>query len=266
MPWFKKINQIKGLSAPLVGSMIENSGLFFAYNQVQSLVRTATNTTDQSVPLSLPQLSACGFLSGAIVSMILTPVELVKCRMQLQGLYLHSTNTTAASVAGDTRPKVFRGPLHILTQTIRNEGVFGLYKGHLATFLREAGGGAAWFGTYEWVCKGMMERSNIKNKEDLTPWQMMGAGALAGMVSIFVVMFHGYLPTVLFKSASMPRCFLPMSSNHANRRWRHKEAVMGSFKLVWIYTRHKAFAVFTVAVVLQSPVRLLQVLLFLLPT
>lgn len=166
-------------------------------------------------PLSIRQLTLCGFLSGTIVSMILTPVELIKCKLQVQGLNLHTTPTitTAKNSVTTTTPSpvktspppsphptpppsphhhqpAFRGALHILQHTLRTDGPRGLYRGHLGTFLRESGGGAAWFGTYEWVCRGFVERERlvrgvkvVKGKEDLAMWQQMVAGACAGMVS-----------------------------------------------------------------------------------
>ncbi|KAJ3157380.1 hypothetical protein HK101_001454, partial [Irineochytrium annulatum] len=61
----------KGISAPVVGAMIENSGLFFAYHQVQSIVRGIS--ADGAVaakggkgggaderPLTIAELCACG--------------------------------------------------------------------------------------------------------------------------------------------------------------------------------------------------------------
>ncbi|KAJ3118482.1 hypothetical protein HDU96_001301 [Phlyctochytrium bullatum] len=167
-----------GLSAPLVGSMIENSGLFLAYNQVQSFVRRATSSPNAAAdtPLSIPQLCLCGFLSGAIVSFVLTPVELVKCRMQVQGIKIQ------AAAEGAAQATIYKGPFDILVRAVRERGLLGLYQGHVGTFLRESGGGAAWFGTYEYVCKFFVDREpGKKTKEDLSMWQLMGAGALAGM-------------------------------------------------------------------------------------
>ena len=155
--------------------MIENSALFAAYNHIQNLIRTYTHTP-QETPLSLPQLATAGFLSGAFVSLILTPIELVKCRLQVQ------------DVAGP-RTVNYKGPLSIITHTLKTDGVKGFYRGHLGTFLREAGGGAAWFGTYEVVVAHFLASHTQANsptqskptKDDLPAWQLMAAGALAGM-------------------------------------------------------------------------------------
>ncbi|KAJ3022337.1 UNVERIFIED_CONTAM: hypothetical protein HDU68_009191 [Siphonaria sp. JEL0065] len=179
----------KGISAPLVGAMIENSGLFLCYNQIQWGVRYMSNVAPD-VPLSLSQLSTCGFFSGAIVSMVLTPVELIKCKLQVQGLNKHvkaSTSSSATTLKGELRP-TYNGPYHIIKNTLKAEGLAGFYRGHLGTFLRESGGGAAWFGTYEYVCKVMIDRNahkGVKTKDDLTPLHLMGAGALAGMMFNF---------------------------------------------------------------------------------
>ncbi|KAI9208138.1 putative mitochondrial ornithine carrier protein AmcA/Ort1 [Polychytrium aggregatum] len=179
----------KGLSAPLVGSMIENSGLFVAYNYIQRVIRYSSGTHPDT-PLSLSQLTAAGFMSGAVISLILTPIELVKCRLQLEGLAAHSA--TGAS------PVKQKGPFTVIAETLRHDGVAGFYRGHLGTFLREAGGGAAWFGTYELIIRYWITSSTdpqVRSKEDLSPWQVMGAGAVAGMA------FNGSLfPADVIKS------------------------------------------------------------------
>ncbi|KAJ3062395.1 hypothetical protein HDU98_001737 [Podochytrium sp. JEL0797] len=174
----------KGISAPLVGAMIENSGLFLCYNQIQLAVRSLSGVS-QDTPLTLGQLSTCGFLSGAIVSMILTPVELIKCKLQVQGLNKHVVGG-AGAVKG-LRP-TYDGPFHIIKHILQKEGLAGFYRGHVGTFLRESGGGAAWFGTYEYACKWIIERRGdprVVRKDDLSPLDLMGAGALAGMVFNF---------------------------------------------------------------------------------
>ncbi|KND03407.1 uncharacterized protein SPPG_00893 [Spizellomyces punctatus DAOM BR117] len=175
----------KGLSAPLVGSMLENSVLFVAFNHIQSIIREFLNK-DVGEPLNLGQLAVSGFLSGAVVSFVLTPIELVKCKLQVQDvLYSNlSTSSVGTEDSSRTRRVPFRGPVGVITQTIREHGFIGLYQGHLATFIREAGGGAAWFGAYEVMVKYFINRSTnpaVKTKEDLSPWHIMGAGAVAGM-------------------------------------------------------------------------------------
>ncbi|KAJ3312111.1 hypothetical protein HDV04_003365 [Boothiomyces sp. JEL0838] len=160
-----------GISAPLLGSMAENAVLFLAYAQIQQLIRFSTGTKE-SDPLSTAQLCCAGGLSGAVVSYVLTPVELLKCRLQMQD-YLPELASSG---------KRHHGALSLFKHIVRSEGISGLYKGHTGTVLREVAGGAAWFGVYEVSVKKMIEMSpKAKKKQDLAAWQLMGAGALAGM-------------------------------------------------------------------------------------
>ncbi|RUS12582.1 mitochondrial carrier domain-containing protein [Endogone sp. FLAS-F59071] len=219
----------KGLSSPLVGSMLENAALFVGYKQIQRTIRDLSATPDQRIayahitneddlpPLSVPQLFLAGAVSGALTSIVLTPVELVKCKLQVQlaapaPAYIPTaTNTTAfgkplahrvpsfslhtASLAPQppSASIQFRGPFHVIAHTFRTHGLSGFYRGHLATALRETGGGAAWFGTYELVClwfiqqKERQEPGRTFTKKDLSPTQLMLGGALGGMAYNFLL-------------------------------------------------------------------------------
>lgn len=163
-----------GISAPLVGSMAENAVLFLSYNQIQSTIRKFHGLKD-GTQLSLRDLCLAGGLSGAVVSFVLTPIELLKCRLQTQS-YLSSKSLASASA-----PR-FTGPTSVFFDTLKSKGITGLYRGHTGTLLREVAGGMAWFGVYELTVKRMIANSvGAKSKQDLSTWQLMGAGALAGM-------------------------------------------------------------------------------------
>ena len=140
--------------------MFENSVLFLGYSRIQDLIRRYSGQSQDS-PLSMKQLTVAGFFSGALVSFVLTPVELIKCRLQTES--------------------TLRGPLAIIYHSVRDQGLFGLYKGHLSTFLRESVGGAAWFGTYEYCNRLLMERSGASSKQELSTWQLMASGAFSGI-------------------------------------------------------------------------------------
>ncbi|KAI8583911.1 hypothetical protein K450DRAFT_220554 [Umbelopsis ramanniana AG] len=176
----------RGMSSPLVGSMIENAALFVGYKQVQRIIRDVSATPEQRKqyaeqgtidedlqPLSLSQLILAGTISGAFTSIVLTPVELIKCKLQVQQ---HGAQGLVH----------FRGPIHIITHTFQQHGLAGFYRGHLATFIRECGGGAFWFGSYEYVCMLFMHHREKQAgkpvyKKDLSAQELMAAGAIGGM-------------------------------------------------------------------------------------
>lgn len=172
----------RGLPAPIVGAMAENATLFLSYNELQNLFRRF-NGQSSSCDLALSQLALSGAGAGAITSFVLTPVELVKCKMQVQML------TPGASVVLPSTSSLKRnslpGPISVLTSVIRNTGFRGLWLGQTGTLIRETGGGAAWFACKEFVgIKLIRRRAKLSGVEmgrkDILPWESAVAGACAG--------------------------------------------------------------------------------------
>jgi len=129
--------------------------------------------------LPLSALITCGAVSGAFTSLILTPIELVKCKMQVP------LETTGGQVVA--RPGLFT----LIGTIYRHDGVKGFWRGQMGTLIRETGGSAAWFGSYEAVSAAFrkarakldtMPLQDASSKEDALPiYQQMCAGAIAGM-------------------------------------------------------------------------------------
>src|SRR5204862_1451747 len=83
----------------------------------------------------------------------------------------------AASLHTSTKV-IYPGPLSLILQIYRVQGISGFWRGQMGTFLRETGGSAAWFGTYEYVSSFL--KSHRRQTE--TPAQdLMLSGACAGM-------------------------------------------------------------------------------------
>ncbi|KAJ3118828.1 hypothetical protein HK098_005827 [Nowakowskiella sp. JEL0407] len=184
----------KGLSPPLIGSVIENAFLFMCYGAALDWIQTIRGS--RTIKAQQPRMSdvvLAGLISGAGVSFVLTPIELVKCKLQVQDIgNLHLASSAVA------KNRLYNGPWSVVSHTLKEHGVLGMYRGHLGTFLREAGGGGAWFGVYEFLIRrfvAMGKERGVKSKEDLKTWQLMTAGAFAG------VAFNGILfPADVIKS------------------------------------------------------------------
>lgn len=189
---------------------MENATLFFVYNRCQAGIVSLRPASERANPLSIPELALAGAGAGAVTSYVLTPVELIKCRMQVQqishpaGDVIVKTGLEApaspasqvvlpASMAQSSNgPK---GPLALIADTVRQNGIKGLWLGQTGTLLRETGGGAAWFGMYELLARYFIQRrektagDGVKvTKADLSPWELMAAGAGGGIcynVSLF---------------------------------------------------------------------------------
>ncbi|KAJ7461035.1 mitochondrial carrier domain-containing protein [Mycena galericulata] len=164
----------RGLPAPIVGAMAENASLFLSYRELQDIIKRF-NRQAITEASSMPQIALAAAGAGAITSFLLTPIELVKCKMQVQMLV-----TPTSAVVSQQLP----GPLAVFMSVVRNTGVRGLWLGHTGTFIRETGGTAAWFSTKEFVASLLVARRQRKPKDgagpNLRPWESATSGACAG--------------------------------------------------------------------------------------
>lgn len=134
--------------------MAENATLFVSYGAMKQAMGL-DKLPEQDVPMW--KLGMCGAGSGVAVSFVLTPVELIKVKLQTQ----QGMDARFSSVR-------YSGPLECIQDVLKREGVRGLWKGNLATTLREVPGNVAWFGVYEFICKLYMKPG--QSKQDLQFW------------------------------------------------------------------------------------------------
>lgn len=132
---------------------------------MKNFLQSTIYKSSPSLPLSA--LIASGAASGAFTSLILTPIELVKCQMQVP------------PGASQTR-RLPIGPLAVISSIYSHYGLLGFWHGQLGTLIRETGGSAAWFGSYEAI--SLLFRSNSGSASGQLPvYQQLIAGAIAGM-------------------------------------------------------------------------------------
>lgn len=153
----------RGVSAPLFGAAAEMASIFCSYAIAQDIIKKTFYPNDTHLPLSA--LVTCGAISGAVTSLVLNPIELLKCKMQVQ------------STAGAT----LQGPGALIANIYRHHGILGFWYGQTGTLLREVGGTAAYFGAYESVSAGFRSWGKRGPDDALPVYQRMLAGASAGM-------------------------------------------------------------------------------------
>jgi hypothetical protein len=158
----------KGMSFPLFGTVLETATLFLSNGSMRrALVERGHLEPGADLPIPLVFVSGAG--AGFFVSFILTPLELVKCRMQVQ------IGSSGPSTHGR---RLYRGPFDCLRRSIKHEGLSVLYRGHVATLLREIPGTGCWFTAYELCVRSMMLPG--QTRKDLHPGVIVTAGALGG--------------------------------------------------------------------------------------
>ncbi|KAI9838663.1 MAG: hypothetical protein M1819_004977 [Sarea resinae] len=178
----------RGISAPLAGAAIETSSLFFSYRIAQEILQATILPPTSPLPISA--LVTCGAASGMFTSLLLTPIELIKCKMQVP--------LSPAGPPGISRRHA-PGPLSLIASVYRHHGLAGFWHGQLGTLIRETGGSAAWFGSYEAVSlafRSLDAEASTSASTSTSPsttttindspkplplYQQMAAGAAAGI-------------------------------------------------------------------------------------
>lgn len=107
----------------------------------------------------------CGGIAGLANCIVVTPVELVKCRLQIQ--------------FEEKKNNYYKGVIDCLKKIIKNEGWKAIYKGNVATIYREIPAYAAQFGGY-YYSKQLFAKFRNKKVEDLGHADLMISGSIGG--------------------------------------------------------------------------------------
>lgn len=144
----------RGLSSPMAGVALVNAVVFGVYGNIQKRL---------SDPDSLRSHFWAGSTAGLIQSVITSPMELVKTRLQIQ-----TKQTTGIR---------FRGPIDCMHHIHCTEGVRGLYRGFGITAIRDVPGFACYFVLYE---------AMVRTSSNPGAFHTLMAGGLAGVCSWIV--------------------------------------------------------------------------------
>ncbi|KAL7010314.1 hypothetical protein EMMF5_000335 [Cystobasidiomycetes sp. EMM_F5] len=151
----------KGMASPLVGIAGVNALLFASFNQAKRIVSPYP-------VLSIPQIALAGALGGAVNSILASPVELFKIRMQ--GQYGAATDMKLRDVFSEMASKY--GFRH------------GVMRGFWVTVLREMPAYAGFYSAYEFSKRTFGRRlhgPHASANQSLPVWATLTAGATGGI-------------------------------------------------------------------------------------
>ena len=166
----------KGLPAPLLGAALEGAVFFWAYGAAVDTYLTLKNNGSSIPERNTEPYDACvvgGVVSGAVASIHLTPIELVKCRMQLQNLLPREQWT-------------YTNSWECAVSVARTGGIRELYTGNVAMLVREIPGCAAYFVTFQMLMRNMISAN--ETVETAGFHKQLFAGGLAG-VAFWTILF-----------------------------------------------------------------------------
>jgi solute carrier family 25 carnitine/acylcarnitine transporter 20/29 len=149
----------KGATPPMVATGFINSVMF----GLMGICRQNLMRPGQLEP-TIPQVMFCGMTTGWLLSLIVTPIEGIKARLQVQ--YALPPGSTAQ----------FKGPIDCARQLLRLGGIRALYAGWVPTIFHR-GSNWSYFGAYE-AARRFLTPAGKEGK--LTPLASLLAGGIAG--------------------------------------------------------------------------------------
>ncbi|CAL5229635.1 g12999 [Coccomyxa viridis] len=151
----------KGAAYPLLTITLQSAVVFQSFG-----IACRAINRDQAV-LPYEQVCMAGMFSGAVQTAISTPVDLLKIRQQLQ--------VARSGMAS------YVGPLQLLRQILKTEGLPGLYRGGCITLLRDIPAHAIYFTSYE-LCHELFEPGSRLTGTH-SPAALFVSGGIAGALS-----------------------------------------------------------------------------------
>jgi len=153
----------KGVAPPFVVSGLYNASLF----SINQFFRQMLTPSDQAKgqPLALWRVAAAGSCTAPFTVAVLTPMEVIKVRLQLQ-------------MASGQKAE-YKGMLDCLTQILHTEGPRTLFTGYLPTALSRIIGLPFYFSGYE-LSKSFLAERYAAAGRDVPDWIFMVSGAAGG--------------------------------------------------------------------------------------
>lgn len=164
----------RGLSSPLAGVALINAIVFGVYGNVQ---RRAAE------PDALRTQMFAGMAAGLVQSVITSPMELTKTRMQMQ-CATGASHVTKATTAPHHQ---YRGAVDCARHIQRTEGLRGLYRGLSITVARDVPGFASYFVLYELLVRAGSSQSGSSDARPGALHTLLAGGA-AGVGSWILTM------------------------------------------------------------------------------
>jgi len=157
---------MKGIQSPLAMTAFTNAMAFMGYGIGLQLVKPGSSGKPSQEYSYLEHFLA-GAFSGALQACVMSPTQLIKCKLQIQ--------TGKKPEPGQV---IYNGPVDCVMKIIEQEGLEGLFKGLWITTLRDMWGFAVYYWCYQY-CKNALE-----DKYGMAAsYAQMISGAVTGVVA-----------------------------------------------------------------------------------
>lgn len=152
----------KGFLPPFFSQAVYKSVIFTTSSKIRNDVLPNVPPLQPFLTPTFVSLTS-GAIAGGLNAFLVTPVELIRNRLQVQ-----YENQRAS--------RIYRGTTHCITQVVQREGVFALWKGLTTTILRDSLGVACYFLGYDFA-RGRLAQVDVMNDTAV----LLTAGAFGGI-------------------------------------------------------------------------------------
>uniref|UniRef100_A0A0A9XL33 Congested-like trachea protein n=1 Tax=Lygus hesperus TaxID=30085 RepID=A0A0A9XL33_LYGHE len=149
----------KGMAAPLAGVAPIFAISFLGFGVGKKLLGS------EKEELGLPKLFLAGAFSGIFTTAVMAPGERIKSLLQIQH--------------GMAQPK-YSGPKDVVRQLYKEGGIRSIFKGTVATLLRDVPASGMYFMTYEWIQKTLKP---VGGEDHNALLKTIFAGGMAGILN-----------------------------------------------------------------------------------
>ncbi|BFZ10655.1 hypothetical protein BsWGS_13694 [Bradybaena similaris] len=197
----------KGMAAPITGVAPIFAVCFLGFGIGKRLQQKHENEV-----LTYPQLFKAGMLAGVFTTAIMAPGERIKCLLQIQ---------QEASVAD----RKYKGPVDCVRQLYKEGGIRSIYRGTMATFLRDIPATGMYFTSYEWLQRVLTPEGH--DRSEMSIGRTLFAGGMAGIANWIVA-----VPPDVLKSRlqTAPHGTYPNGVRDVIRHIIKDEGVMSLYK------------------------------------
>ena len=203
----------RGLPAHVIGAACENAILFVSYRSaIEKFQKVAYGKCHPSDQEPYVAVGVAGAAGGIVVSQVLTPAELIKCKMQIQ-------NTLPVE------ERIYKNSLDCAAATYRRRGVRGLFRGHTAMMVREGVGCGFYFLAFQSIIRFFLPEG--LSFHDAPPWIHFLGGGCAG-VAFWTSTYP--VDAVKTKQQTMKADYLKLNFRQACARLYKTEGMRGLFR------------------------------------
>jgi len=155
----------KGMSSPMVGVAVINGIVFSVQNLSKNLFEN---------PDAYPVLAITGAMAGGVQSFICSPIELIKTRLQMQGIGQHRQLFVLST-------NLYKGPIDCLKKAYQRRGIrHGVMRGLSMSMARDIPSFAAYFPAWQFFVTTF---SPTSKEADMPMYLSLIGGAFTGVAA-----------------------------------------------------------------------------------